>query len=88
MLTSSTMWKNFGLESETDDSYQKVSQYSGVKDSWMYEEINKADKITNVNYSLNDRYFLTLTLSGRTDLNYAKDLAEKVITNGKSYFNK
>ena len=88
MLTSSTMWKNFGLESDNDDSYQKVSQYTGIKDSWIYEELNKTDKITNVNYSLNDRYFLTLTLSGQTDLNYAKELAEKVIANGKSYFNK
>ena len=88
MLTSSTMWKNFGLESDNEDSYQKVSQYNGIKDSWIYEEINKVDKITNVNFSLNDRYFLTLTLSGQTDLNYAKELAEKVIAKGKPYFNK
>lgn len=88
LLASVSMWKNFGMESDNDESYQKVSQYNGIKDSWVYEEINKVDKITTVNYNLNDRYILTVTITGQTDLNFAKDLAQKVIDKGKSYFNK
>jgi len=88
MLTSSTMWKNFGLESDNNERYQKVSKFDDIKDSWIYEEINKVDKITNVNYSLNDRYLLSVTVEGQTDLNYAHNLAKQVIEKGKAYFNK
>ncbi|HAW07702.1 MAG TPA: hypothetical protein DCW42_00775 [Bacteroidetes bacterium] len=88
LMTSSSMWKNFGIESDNEESYQKVSQFADVKDSWVYEEINKVDKITNVNYSLNDRYFLSVTVSGQTNLNFAKEIAQQVINRGKSLFNK
>jgi hypothetical protein len=88
MLTSSTMWKNYGLESDNNERYQKVSKFDDIKDSWIYEEINKVDKITNVNYSLNDRYLLSITVEGQTDLNYANKLAKQVIEKGKTYFNK
>lgn len=86
MFSSAAGWKNFKMQTDNEESFSSVQEYSGAKDTWIFEEYLKNEKDANVVLAVNDRYFISINANNQTSTEYAKGIAGKLLKDNKDLF--
>ncbi len=86
MFSSAAGWKNFKMQTDNEESFSSVQEYSGAKDTWIFEKYLKNEKDANVVFAVNDRYFISINANNQTSIEYAKGIAEKLVNDNKNIF--
>ncbi len=88
MLTAASGWKAKKIKVEDEEGFHSSEPYYGFKDTWIYTEYNKINKNAIVILAINDRFILSVNANGQDNVDFAKKIAEQILSNNKDLFSK
>lgn len=88
MFAAASSWKTSKTKVEDEDGFHFAEPYKDFIDTWIYTEYNKINKNAVVILAINDRFIISVNANEQDNVDFARKIAEQILTSNRNLFSK